>query len=226
MTEEVQINWGKVKGFYESATERMKENPDTPAIGAPKAKIRVIKERLFEAKTEGYTFQIDEPIERGGTGLAPSPMAYFTAGAAACLTSHITQSAGYLDIHYATLEVEATILWDNRKKFNIADLAQASLGVIFEIHIEAEEPKSKLIELLKHAENGCYASDVVHNETPIRAHLIVNGDELYIHKKGIEIPDIPKEPAYGNNPTGMTADEIAARKKMVSGNELPKKNNV
>jgi len=212
MTEEVQINWDKVKGFYEDATERMKKNPDIPAIGAPKAKIRVIKERLFEAKSEGHTFQIDEPIERGGTGSAPSPMAYFTAGAAACLTSHITQSAGYLDIRYTALEVEATILWDNRKKFNIVDLVQASLGMIFEIHMKSDETKSKLIELLKHAENGCYASDVVHNETPIRAHLIVNGDELYIHKKGIEIPDIPKGPAYGNNPTGMTANEIAARK--------------
>ena len=213
MGEEVQINWEKVKGFYEGATERMKKNPDTPAIGAPKAKIRVIKERLFEAKSEGHTFQIDEPIERGGAGSAPSPMAYFTAGAAACLTSHITQSAGYLGLRYTTLEVEATILWDNRKKFNIADLAQASLGMIFEIHMKSDESKSKLIELLKHAENGCYASDVVHNETPIRAHLIVNGDELYIHKKGIEIPDIPEGPAYGNNPTGMTADEIEARKK-------------
>ena len=221
MTEEVQINWGKVKGMYEGATERMNKNPDLPAVGAPKAKIRVIKERLFEATAEGHTFQIDEPIERGGDGCAPSPMAYFTAGAAACLTSHLTQSAGYLDIHYTALEVEATVLWDNRRKFNIADLAQASLGMIFDIHMKSDEPKAKLIELLKHAEDGCYASDVVRNKTPIRAHLIVNDDELYVHNNGGKIPDIPRGPAFGNNPTGMTTDEITAKKLLANHGELP-----
>ena len=212
MAEDVQINWGKVKNIFESVTERMGQNPDRPAIGAPKAKVRVIKERLFEAKAEGHTFQIDEPLERGGNGLAPSPMAYFTAGAAACLTSHITQSAGFLETHYTALEVEATVLWDNRRKFSIADLAQASLGIIYNIHMESDEPEDKLVALLKHAEDGCYASDVVRNETPLRAHLIVNGDEMYVHKNGAEIPDVPAGPTFGDNPTGMSNDEIAAKK--------------
>ena len=213
MPEDVQINWGKVKNIFESVTERMGQNPEHPAIGAPKAKVRVIKERLFEAKAEGHTFQIDEPVERGGNGLAPSPMAYFTAGAAACLTSHITQSAGFLETHFTSLEVEATVLWDNRRKFSIADLAQASLGIIYHIHMESDEPEDKLVAVLKHAEDGCYVSDVVRNETPLRAHLIVNGDEMYVHRNGAEIPDVPVEPTFGENPTGMSKDEIAAKKR-------------
>lgn len=212
MSEDVQINWGKVKNIFESVTKRMGQNPDHPAIGAPKAKVRVIKERLFEATAEGHTFQIDEPVERGGGGLAPSPMAYFTAGAAACLTSHITQSAGFLDIHYNSLEVEATVLWDNRRKFGIADLEQASLGIIFNIDMQSDAPKEKLIELLKHAEDACYASDVIRNKTPIRAHLIVNEEEAYVHKNGAEIPDVPAGPAFGDNPTGMSKEAIAANK--------------
>ena len=39
MVEKVQINWGRVKNIFESATERMGQNPDRPAIGAPKAKV-------------------------------------------------------------------------------------------------------------------------------------------------------------------------------------------
>mgnify|MGYP001367246612 CR=1 FL=1 len=212
MSEEVQINWGKVKNIFENVTERMGQNPDRPAVGAPKAKVRVIKERLFEATAEGHTFQIDEPVERGGSGLAPSPMAYFSAGAAACLTSHLTQSAGFLEIHFTSLEVEATVLWDNRRKFNIADLEQAALGVIFNIDMQSEAPQEKLIELLKHAEDGCYASDVLRNKTPIRAHLMVNGAEAYVHKNGAEIQDLPAGPAFGDNPTGMSKQEIAAKK--------------
>ena len=213
MAENVQINWPKVKNIFEKAAARMQEHPDQPAVGAPKAIVRVVKERLFEATAEGHSFQIDEPVARGGEGLAPSPMAYFAAGAAACLTSHITQSAAFLEIHFTDLEVEAIVLWDNRRKFNIADLEQAALGMIFNIEIKSDEPRDKLVELLKHAEDGCYASDVVRNKTPLRAHLIVNGKEAYIHKNGADIPDLPAGPAFGDNPTGMSKDEIETRKK-------------
>jgi len=212
MSDTVEINWSKVKNIYEGATKRMQENPDRPAVGAPKAKVRVIRERLFEATAEGHTFQIDEPVARGGEGLAPSPMAYFAAGAAACLTSHLTQSAAFLEILFTDLEVEATVLWDNRRKFNIADLDQAALGMIFNVEIKSDEPEDKLIELLLHAEDGCYASDVVRNTTPLRAHLIVNGEEAYIHKNGAEIPALPSGPAFGDNPTGMSKSEMAAKK--------------
>ena len=39
MAEDVQINWGKVKNIFESVTERMGQNPDRPAIGAPRASL-------------------------------------------------------------------------------------------------------------------------------------------------------------------------------------------
>lgn len=219
ITELAEINWSKVKNIFERAMARMKENPDRPAVGAPQARVRVIRERVFEATAEGHTFQIDEPVERGGEGLAPSPMAYFTAGAAACLTSHIIQSASYLEVPFDNLEVDATVLWDNRRKFNIANMDQAALGIIFKIEMESNSPNKKLIEVLKHAEDGCYASDVVRNATPLRAHLTLNGEEAYVHKNGAEIPDLPAGPAFGNNPTGMGEGEIAAQKRAgVGGN--------
>ncbi len=217
MSEEVEINWSKVKNIFQRASERMKENPDRPAVGAPKATVRVIRERLFEATAEGHTFQIDEPVERGGGGLAPSPMAYFAAGAGACMASHITQSAAYMDVVFSKLEVEATVLWDNRRKFNVVEMDQAALGLIFKIDMDTDEPAEKMVELLKHAENGCYASDVVRNPTPIRAHLTINGEEAYVLKSGAEIPDLPAGPSFGDNPTGMTKEEVAARKKPASG---------
>ena len=58
MVQDVQINWGRVKNIFESATERMGQNPDRPAIGAPKAKVRVIKERLFDAKLKATPFKL------------------------------------------------------------------------------------------------------------------------------------------------------------------------
>lgn len=217
MSETVEINWSRVRNIFERATQRMRENPQQPAVGAPRARVRVIRERLFEAAAEGHVFQIDEPVERGGEGLAPSPMAYFAAGTAACLASHITQSAAYMNVQFTGLAVEATVLWDNRRKFKISDLDQAALGVVFNVDVETDSSREKLIEVLKHAEDTCYASDVVRNRTPLRAHLTVNGDDAYVHKSGAEIPDLPAGPAFGDNPAGMSDREVAARSRQASG---------
>lgn len=217
MSETVEINWSKVRNIFERATQRMRENPQRPAVGAPRARVRVIRERLFEAAAEGHVFQIDEPVERGGEGLAPSPMAYFAAGTAACLASHITQSAAYLNVQFTGLTVEATVLWDNRRKFKISDLDQAALGVVFNVDVVSDSSREELIEVLKHAEDTCYASDVVRNRTPLRAHLTVNGDDAYVHKSGAEIPDLPAGPAFGDNPAGMSEREVAARSRQASG---------
>ena len=72
--------------------------------------------------------------------------------------------------------------------------------MVFDIHMKSDEPKAKLIELLKHAEDGCYASDVVRNKTPICAHLIVNGDELYVHNNGARSPGYPQGPSLWQQP--------------------------
>ena len=44
------------------------------------------------------------------------------------------------------------------------------------------------------------------------SHLIANEEEAYVHKNGAEIPDVPAGPAFGDNPTGMSKEAIAANK--------------
>ena len=34
---------------------------------------------------------------------------------------------------------------------------------------------------------------------------------MYVHKNGGEIPDVPAGPTFGDNPTGMSKDQIAAK---------------
>lgn len=82
MAAEPLVNWAKYRAIFERATQKMQENLERIALGGPMATVRVMKDRLFEASADSHSFRMDEPQARGGTGTAPSPMGYFTAGAA------------------------------------------------------------------------------------------------------------------------------------------------
>ena len=67
---------------------------------------------------------------------------------------------------------------------------QAALGFIFKVNIVSDQPAERIIEMFSVAEDGCYASDTVRNPVPMRAHLLVNGEEVAVDKRGEEIPDL------------------------------------
>lgn len=91
---------------------------------------------------------------------------------------------------FQELTVNATALWDNRRKHRVGDLPQAAIGFIFRVEFVSDQPEAKVIEVFQKAEDGCYASDIIRNMTPMRAHLSLNGREVFVHKKGQEIPEI------------------------------------
>jgi hypothetical protein len=95
-------------------------------------------------------------------------------------------------VPFKDLSVTATALWDNRRKHRVGDLSQAAIGFIFQVEIASDEPVDKIIEVFQKAEDGCYASDIIRNMTPMRAHVSLNGREVFVHKEGGDIPDIPE----------------------------------
>jgi hypothetical protein len=76
------VDFAKQRARIEENLARMRTEPDRPARGGPRASIRVLQDRLCEARVDGFTFLVDEPVERGGTNQGPSAMGYFVAGAA------------------------------------------------------------------------------------------------------------------------------------------------
>jgi hypothetical protein len=63
---------------YYAAQERLSANPDArhPLI---RAKVRIVKGMLKEARTGTFTFRSDEPTEMGGGDTAPYPLQYLVA---------------------------------------------------------------------------------------------------------------------------------------------------
>jgi hypothetical protein len=79
---ERRIDFAKQRAVLDKSIERMRSAPDRVARGGPAASVRVRKDRVCEATIRQFTFLIDEPVERGGTDVAPAAMEYFVAGAA------------------------------------------------------------------------------------------------------------------------------------------------
>jgi hypothetical protein len=63
---------------YHAARERLGANPGArhPLI---RAKVRIVKGMLKEARTGAFTFLSDEPAEMGGGDTAPYPLQYLVA---------------------------------------------------------------------------------------------------------------------------------------------------
>jgi uncharacterized OsmC-like protein len=185
------VDFAKQRARLEESLARLRSQPERPQRGGPRVTVRVLQDRLCEAQVDGHTFLVDEPVERGGTGQAPSAMGYFVSGAAACLTSQLTQYAALLDVPFSDLTVEAEMAWDNRHKWGVVDLGHLTQGFVFRVAVTSPASPERVIELLRRAEEGCYASDALRNAIPMRAELRLNG--ATVHTQGVngEVPEFP-----------------------------------
>jgi hypothetical protein len=82
MSAEERVDLAKFRAIFQRTASRIQQQPDRVAASGPTASVRVVKNRLFEARVRDFTFQMDQPETRGGGNTAPSPMEYFVAGAA------------------------------------------------------------------------------------------------------------------------------------------------
>jgi uncharacterized OsmC-like protein len=60
-----------------------------------------------EVAADGFTIAVDEPLEEGGTGLAPQPTGLFLASAASCFTLALVNSAAKRGIALTAVRVDA-----------------------------------------------------------------------------------------------------------------------
>ena len=148
MPEDIQINWSKVQNIFESVTERMGQNPDRPAIGAPKAKVRVIKEGLFEATAEGHTFQIAEPVERGGTNFGPSPTETMLGALAGCTNIIAHKCAAKNGVTFQDFSVEIKSSFDRRGVTlqDEIDVPFENIDVIIDVTTDADDASMDLVK--------------------------------------------------------------------------------
>jgi hypothetical protein len=77
MTENL-VDTAKFKAIQDAFREQARQAAQPPTIVA-RAKIRLVKDQLKEARVGPFTLLCDEGADRGGSGEHPTPLAYFSA---------------------------------------------------------------------------------------------------------------------------------------------------
>jgi hypothetical protein len=72
------IDTGKFKEFQDARKERTIKDPSLRGM-VTRARIRLVKDQLKEARVGEFTLTSDEATSRGGGGTAPGPLTYFCA---------------------------------------------------------------------------------------------------------------------------------------------------
>jgi len=124
------------------------------------------------------TFEIvsDEGKTVGGEGTAPTPLAYFTAGVAFCLMTHITGFLKRRPLAISRLRVELRAnYWT--KLGHVSDAGEPEGGCSgFDVCVllESSEPPEALRELIVMCERACIASQTVAVAVPRHLRVVVN----------------------------------------------------
>lgn len=141
-------------------------------FGAERVELKRLDHLKFEARKRDFVFTVDEPVERGGTGQGPNPLAYFMAGAASCLMNQYAVAAIANGIVLEELEMTARGHFDRR-------IGGAFDEMIYDLRISSKAPKSAIIELSKEAEEMCYAHNTLRKAgLMMRTNLYFNGELL------------------------------------------------
>ncbi len=124
----------------------------------------------FRVRKRDFEFVVDEPTARGGTDTAPNPLAYFLAGAAACLANHYVSAAIADGVDLAKLSVTAVGRFDRV----LVDGAFRNVG--YDVTIETDEPVERILDLAGRADTMCFASNTLANAgVVLTTRLSLNG---------------------------------------------------
>jgi len=142
-----------------------------PTIGTHRIDIELVEQLHFRASFGRFSFSIDEPPERGGTGAGLPPLAYFVAGAASCLMTQYAKLAIAKDLPVTSMKAVARGHFDRR-------IGGAFRDIIYEIAIESPAHEGTIKEIAREAQLMCYAHNTLKNTVRMQTSLTLNGKRL------------------------------------------------
>jgi uncharacterized OsmC-like protein len=143
-----------VATIKEHINKRHAANDGGFLFGSERIDLRRVNHLTLEARKRDFTFAVDEPAERGGLDKGPNPLAYFLAGAGACLVNQFLTDAIYRGVKLDDVELTARGHFDRR-------MGGAFTEIIYDIKLASTSPKDKITSLAKEAEEMCYAHNTL-----------------------------------------------------------------
>lgn len=125
-----------------------------------------------EVNVRGYSFEIDEPEEHGGTGSAPNPVEYELGALTGCLNVVANLVAKEKGVELESLEIDASGEL-NPAKFQGKETDERAgfQEIKLEIEAKADTDDETLREIFEEAEKRCPVRDNIHHETPVELNI-------------------------------------------------------
>ena len=125
-----------------------------------------------KVNVRGYSFEIDEPEEHGGTGSAPNPVEYELGALTGCLNVVANLVAKEKEVEFESLEIDASGEL-NPAKFQGKETDERAgfQEIKLEIEAKADTDDETLREIFEEAEKRCPVRDNIHHETPVELNI-------------------------------------------------------
>ena len=136
-------------------------------IGTGRVDISNVEHLRHEAKTEGFTFTIDEPEERGGTNQGLHPLGHVILGAAACLLNQCVRETISNNYKIDTLKIIARAHCDRGELREFTDM-------IFDIKLTGTESNENVVALMHAAESRCFIHQTFKKAIPVTTRMHLN----------------------------------------------------
>ena len=109
----------------------------------------------IHAVNDNQTIITDEPLERGGTGTAASPLMHFTASLAACQTVQVVKVAAAMRFKHGAINIKSSTTTDKIASVEGDEKVMRFCGAELTIDIETNESPEKLERLKRLSEDRC-----------------------------------------------------------------------
>ncbi len=116
----------------------------------------------------------DEPKDRGGQGLGPSPLSYFLSSLGFCQFVHYAEHAmeDKLAINSLEMKVEGKASMQKPRRFT---------EVAYEVRITSPESEETIKKLARVAAEECYVTNTLMRACTVRGLIFLNGKRLDEH---------------------------------------------
>lgn len=149
---------------------------------------RQLKNATVKCSIPGYstfTLTADEGTSYYGDDSAPPPLAYFGAGIAFCLLTHLQALVHAHRISAREIRVEQRLRYSTTLATTMATGAPPDGrcdGLETHVLIDSDEAIDRIRDLVAHAEAACMAHQTVLRPTPAMLRVVLNGNEIARHE--------------------------------------------
>jgi putative redox protein len=150
--------------------------PET-LMGTYRVDVRLLEDVRSEATMRQFSWNSDEPAERGGTDTAPNPLAYFISGLGFCQAVHFAGEAVRNNITLSSLENAVRGKFDRGK-------SRRFLEFVYDLRIESPDPPEKIRAMVENAEKFCFVSNTLARSAKLTGNVYLNGNLLFTMSRG------------------------------------------